>query len=618
MALFRSSAPSYAYEELNHSLTALSTIPVSIPATLIANEYESSSSTPVIRAALRDLSASKPITRSKLVNVLKTIADTQEQQGTGTSAASSASTGLAAYNAIDKVMEAEIMARAVTVLWREALDTVVEGALALERERVWWEAVVGSRFDISLYFIQCVQTSAVSALSSLRTLPAPITNPLALTRREILSSLKVLKTARDNAAQKIGFLSTHAPRWDEDVSKNASEDNLQAIVTETSRIYALVCVALDIPMPISPLPNASANNNINSATSSPAKRSRSHPSSVQSSPSSLSAANSQPKPTAQTLLPILQDRLPSLLTDLRDPLHIHGRPSRLTRLWIPLLMLPPLIRYTSGKALNNQAWIRSQLQNARETVSGWVIQWVWEPLMDVTKTLRTGGEGLGVEPTTVDSDKASLERMVLDLGKDHYHLQGDALTALGEKVRHGNMEDVLKVYEAEMKAISTQKCSDGQPRPHPVNPGAENKGKQRLNPSVSSPANQLTFAFVGLAPSLLVLYGIGGWMKRAWNGENRGKSRRMAYVRGIRDVERMLLTTGKVEQEMSDRERGLLILSVGGMRAWAAGLRGQHKEDFMDDLRLLESAKLGRKGKLRVVDRIWRGWGIDGRGTLGK
>lgn len=40
---------------------------------------------------------------------------------------------------------------------------------------------------------------------------------------------------------------------------------------------------------------------------------------------------------------------------------------------------------------------------------------------------------------------------MLDLGKDHYHLQGDALTALGDKVRHGNMEDVLKVYEEEMK-----------------------------------------------------------------------------------------------------------------------------------------------------------------------
>jgi nuclear-control-of-ATPase protein 2 len=82
---------------------------------------------------------------------------------------------------------------------------------------------------------------------------------------------------------------------------------------------------------------------------------------------------------------------------------------------------------------------------------------------------------------------------------------------------------------------------------------------------------------------------------------------------------------------------GVLISSVGGMRVWADGLRGERKEvsplgsgemslllksapaqDFMDDLRLLENAKLGREGKLRVVDRMWRGWSIDGRGTLGR
>lgn len=240
------------------------------------------------------------------------------------------------------------------------------------------------------------QTSAISALGSLRTLPAPITNPLTLTRREILSSLKVLKSARDAAAEKIGFLSTHGPRWDEDVAKNASEDNLQAIVTETSRIYALVCVALDVPLPIAPVPSATA------ATASPAKRTRSH----NPTTSPIGNNSQQPKPTAQTLLPIMQDRLPSLLSDLRDPLRIHGRPSRLTRLWLPLLMLPPLIRYTSSQALAHRDWVREQLANAGETVRGWVVGWVWEPLMDVTKTLRTGGEGLGVAPTTVDSDRA--------------------------------------------------------------------------------------------------------------------------------------------------------------------------------------------------------------------
>ncbi len=41
--------------------------------------------------------------------------------------------------------------------------------------------------------------------------------------------------------------------------------------------------------------------------------------------------------------------------------------------------------------------------------------------------------------------------MVLDLGRDHYHLSGAALEALGRKAMDGNMEDVLKVYEEEMR-----------------------------------------------------------------------------------------------------------------------------------------------------------------------
>ena len=47
-------------------------------------------------------------------------------------------------------------------------------------------------------------------------------------------------------------------------------------------------------------------------------------------------------------------------------------------------------------------------------------------------------------------------------------------------------------------------------------------------------SQQLTFAFVGLAPSLLILYGLGGWAKRVWTGERRGSGRRLDYLRGIR------------------------------------------------------------------------------------
>lgn len=40
----------------------------------------------------------------------------------------------------------------------------------------------------------------------------------------------------------------------------------------------------------------------------------------------------------------------------------------------------------------------------------------------------------------------------------------------------------------------------------------------------------------------------------------------------MRDIERILLTAPEDDQEMTQRDRGLLIVSVSGMRTWAAGL----------------------------------------------
>jgi nuclear-control-of-ATPase protein 2 len=45
--------------------------------------------------------------------------------------------------------------------------------------------------------------------------------------------------------------------------------------------------------------------------------------------------------------------------------------------------------------------------------------------------------------------------MVLDLGRDYYKLSGPELDALGQKVRSGDMEQVLRVYEQEMQVSPT-------------------------------------------------------------------------------------------------------------------------------------------------------------------
>ena len=41
--------------------------------------------------------------------------------------------------------------------------------------------------------------------------------------------------------------------------------------------------------------------------------------------------------------------------------------------------------------------------------------------------------------------------MVMDLGRDYYKLSGPQLDVLGQEVKRGDMQAVLKVYEKEMQ-----------------------------------------------------------------------------------------------------------------------------------------------------------------------
>jgi nuclear-control-of-ATPase protein 2 len=250
-----------------------------------------------------------------------------------------------------------------------------------------------------------------------------ITSPYVLTRREMLSSRKALTVSRDDTARKVGFLALHGPQLgggQEDIEQSFTHADL---LSETTRVYETICQALQVQL------------------APPSRRSRSS----HSPPSLRSTAN----PTS--LVQILTTHLPRAKSSIDKTLTIHKRPSFLMRYWFPLLFLPPAVYTAVQTFAKNKDWMKEQVVNAKETVRGFVVQWVWEPLEGIGKTIRGGGEGLGVAPTTVQSDQDSLERMVLDLGRDYYKLSGPQLEDLGRSVKAGDMEQVLRVYEREMQ-----------------------------------------------------------------------------------------------------------------------------------------------------------------------
>jgi nuclear-control-of-ATPase protein 2 len=152
------------------------------------------------------------------------------------------------------------------------------------------------------------------------------------------------------------------------------------VSAESNRLYGLVCEVLDVPT----LP---------SGTSSP-RRSK-----------SIGTAQTPTSATPSTLLAVLTVHLPQARSNLDTVLKTHRRPSPLTRFWFPLLFLPPAVLTLSRTLLRNKKWMQEQIRNSRETIRGFFVQWVWEPLEGIGKTLRQGGEGLGVAPTTVEADK---------------------------------------------------------------------------------------------------------------------------------------------------------------------------------------------------------------------
>jgi nuclear-control-of-ATPase protein 2 len=193
----------------------------------------------------------------------------------------------------------------------------------------------------------------------------------------MLAKRKALSRARDEAARLLGRIAANGPRWDEqgDVDVNI----------ETGRIFALISDVLDAPLPPTPSPSATP------------RRSRSSMMQPQPRPT--------PAPTPNQLLPLLETHLPTLGSRLQLTLRDHARPNALTRLWFPLLFLPPTLYVASQTVFRNRQWIRDQAANASATVRGFVVQWVYEPVMGILGTVRGGGEGLGVAPTTVKSDQ---------------------------------------------------------------------------------------------------------------------------------------------------------------------------------------------------------------------
>jgi len=275
------------------------------------------------------------------------------------------------------------------------------------------------------------------------------------------------------------------------------------------------------------------------------------------------------------------------------------------------------------------------------------LEWLdCRPHQDILKTVRTGSDAklAIVSKDSLTADMDSLERMTLSLSADKLRYNDTQLAELRARIREGDLTPVLKIYEEDIKSPLKNAIAGSLVRSLLIQ---IQKTKVDIDLAMSGidkllRSQELTFAFVGVAPALAITYLAGGWLsdflfgRKEKYGGRRVKHTVWSNMRRIERLltsshhstpERTLLLRSQPLRSSSSSQRfqssnttdllppmtnGLIILSLTQLRDYAINhlpARSRLREGFLEDVSDLENPELGREEKRRVIERMWRCWG---------
>ena len=284
-------------------------------------------------------------------------------------------------------------------------------------KRAWQLIQSSPDLVIGSLFPRTIRAGAADSQASQKLLVARARalSPLGLTRHEARAKRRDLLKQRDELATKLGTLAQALSASTPEEAKGGPEALLQELHSRLGDMQ----VALEVPM----------------------------------SSSADSSSSQQLVAMLHTLLSEhvgeQQHRVDVILSPSPSG---SGPPSKAARLW-PTMVLAPLTTIIVIRVVT-ASWdtIVEKAVEARETVQGFAVNWVYEPCLKLLDTIKTGDqEGVIMSKESLNSDLQSLERMVTEFSSEKYGLQGAELEAVTQRVREGDLTTVLKIYESELK-----------------------------------------------------------------------------------------------------------------------------------------------------------------------
>ncbi|KAL1955394.1 hypothetical protein VTO42DRAFT_8614 [Malbranchea cinnamomea] len=325
----------------------------------------------------------------------------------------------------------------------------------------------------------------------------------------------------------------------------------------------------------------------------------------------------------QNLRNILEEVLPQQQAHFRGLCRQYGRPSRVTRYWLPasalLLSSSTILNVLTNRRAELLTWVCELGATVRDFWRNWVI----DPLSRLIGTIRHDEKSeialMGRQSLKADLD--SLERMVVDFAVDRPETPSGYSPAELDRIRagvkEGDLTPVLTAYERDLR-----KPFVGTVRGDLVRALLIQVQKTKVDVEIAISgidamlkSQELFFGFIALTPGILVSYAALQWVA-GFFGSRRGirqGKRRGEMLRSLRAVDRVLTASEPLPRGvLSYKDHGLLLCEVELLRQRARQvLPGVTYHEFQEDLAELLNVRVGVERQRKVLERIrwaYRQW----------
>ncbi|KAF2396133.1 NCA2-domain-containing protein [Trichodelitschia bisporula] len=542
-----------------------------------------------------------------------------------------------------------IISKATAQAYGQALETILRQTLAISEHIWYWDDILGSQQNATLYSLQTSPlriwawskdvfddvrarrtgvadgwrqfyglVQQVVQERSIADLQRRVVSPLARVRHEAKKNQTLLRQMREVNANALGVLLGEG-LGEDNISENIDSAMEGGEVAHEQRQKWKGSILRNIALMeavLSLVKDPAADIGDFEEKISEATHADSYYASEES-PYHATAKGLQPPAVSQRLVSLLEAVLPQYTTAFNTRIQKCGRPSRLIRYWLPatalILSSSTLLRI----AVNRKAEIIIWVQELGATIIDFWANWVVEPTRKVLATIRhdEGSEVAIMSKRSLEGDRASLERMVVDFALDGNQSLTDAdIADIRTKIHEGDMTPVLKAYEKDV-----QRPVMGAIKGNLIRGLLIQIQKTKVDVEIAMggidsllKSQELVFGFVGLTPGILVTVSLVRWLNNTF-GNRKGikQGKKQTRLLGVlRNIDRILTAAQPSEYGvLYYKDYGLLLCEAHVLRQTARSvLPGPDFREFLLDIDDLVDIKTGVERQKQVLRRMRWGY----------